>query len=244
MSAPTVYDLFGTWERGLSQMPAQRALGLLALAHPAASDEELAALSIGRRDAALFAVREQLFGERCSALASCPSCGSDAELTFDLDELRVDAKEQASDEVHIEIGGYTARFRVPSAGVMAALSARLGTALDADAVLERCLVHATRGEDEVTARELPDEARTAVAQAMALADPQADVRLALACPHCSRQWDALFDIVSFLWSELQAWCQRALGDVHELASAYGWREADILALSPARRQRYLDMVRG
>ena len=41
-----------------------------------------------------------------------------------------------------------------------------------------------------------------------------------------------------------AWAVRLLGEVHELASAYGWREHDVLALSPWRRQAYLQMVRG
>ena len=35
---------------------------------------------------------------------------------------------------------------------------------------------------------------------------------------------------------------RLLGHVHALARAYGWREADILAMSPARRQVYLDLA--
>jgi hypothetical protein len=33
-----------------------------------------------------------------------------------------------------------------------------------------------------------------------------------------------------------------LNEVHMLAWAYGWREADILAMSSARRQFYLERV--
>jgi hypothetical protein len=33
-----------------------------------------------------------------------------------------------------------------------------------------------------------------------------------------------------------------LREVHVLASANGWSEAEILALSPQRRQRYLEIV--
>ena len=35
-----------------------------------------------------------------------------------------------------------------------------------------------------------------------------------------------------------------LHEVHRLASAYGWSEAQILALSPARRAQYLALVEG
>jgi hypothetical protein len=75
---------------------------------------------------------------------------------------------------------------------------------------------------------------------MAEVDPQADVQLAMACPACSHEWQLTFDILSFFWNEINAWASRILDEVHTLASAYGWREADILALSPHRRQLYLE----
>ena len=77
---------------------------------------------------------------------------------------------------------------------------------------------------------------------MAETDPQADVQLALACPACGHTWQATFDIVSFFWSEINAWAYHTLREVHGLALAYGWTETDILALSPQRRQLYLEMA--
>jgi hypothetical protein len=79
---------------------------------------------------------------------------------------------------------------------------------------------------------------------MAEADPQADVQLALSCPDCGHSWLAAFDIVSYFWSEVNSWAQRLLGEVHTLASFYGWSERDILAMSPVRRHIYLDMIGG
>ena len=77
---------------------------------------------------------------------------------------------------------------------------------------------------------------------MARADPQADVTFSITCPACGHAWQAIFDIVSFFWREVNAWSYRLLYEVHLLASAYGWREADILAMSPWRRQCYLEMT--
>ena len=37
--------------------------------------------------------------------------------------------------------------------------------------------------------------------------------------------------------------QGTLRDVHGLAAAYGWREEDVLRLSPTRRQIYLELAR-
>jgi hypothetical protein len=83
---------------------------------------------------------------------------------------------------------------------------------------------------------------SAMAGAVAAADPQAEIELALTCPACRLQWRTPFDIVNFLWDEIDRWAARILGEVHILASNYGWSERDILALHPGRRQYYLDLV--
>jgi hypothetical protein len=70
------------------------------------------------------------------------------------------------------------------------------------------------------------------------------VRIALACPACGRRWESVFDILEFFWSEIGVWAERTLSEVHLLASAYGWREPDVLALSARRRQAYLRRVAG
>jgi hypothetical protein len=81
-----------------------------------------------------------------------------------------------------------------------------------------------------------------IAEGMAQADPQAMVQLSLTCPACGQRWLAAFDIAAYLWAEVDDWAKRTLRDVHVLASAYSWREADILALSPTRRRLYLDLI--
>src|ERR1019366_2327941 len=58
------------WEWGNSQPPVQRALVLLAAAHPESSPDALANLSIGRRDARLIALRELTFGAEFTGLAA------------------------------------------------------------------------------------------------------------------------------------------------------------------------------
>jgi hypothetical protein len=82
----------------------------------------------------------------------------------------------------------------------------------------------------------------AIATAMSEADPQALIEIALECPACAHRWSNVFDIASYLWREVDTWAHRTLQDVHQLARAYGWREADVLALSPNRRRSYLEMV--
>jgi len=105
-------------------------------------------------------------------------------------------------------------------------------------------VSARRGSEPIAASELPPSVVTETASRMAHADPQADVQLDLRCPACGTAWQAAFDMPAYFWSEIDAWAQCTLGEVHVLARTYGWRESDILALSPGRRRLYLELVSG
>jgi hypothetical protein len=111
-------------------------------------------------------------------------------------------------------------------------------------LLTRCLKAVQHAGQAVMVADLPAAVVDAVVERMATADPQADVQFALTCPQCEQQWQATFDIAVWLWNEITVWAQRVLREVHTLASAYGWREVDILSLSPWRRQHYLNLVNG
>ena len=64
----------------------------------------------------------------------------------------------------------------------------------------------------------------------------------LACPACGHEWEATIDVPSYLWEEVVASARRLAREVAELAAAYGWREADVLRLTPWRRRLYLALA--
>lgn len=239
--------MLNVWERGRVQPPTQRALTLLAAANPDTSPDALAYLSIGQRDARLLTLREWTFGSQLVSLTTCPSCGERLELTFDVADIRahsplqVDGGEEA-EPLYLNMAGYEVCFRLPSSLDLTAVISSADTAATRHLLLERCLLAARHHGEEVATDELPAEVIDAVVERMAQSDSQADVQLALSCPVCGHHWHPVFDIASFFWSEISAWAYRTLREVHALASAYGWREADILAMSPWRRQLYLELV--
>ena len=127
---------------------------------------------------------------------------------------------------------------------MCAVADAASSADPVNAVLDKCLLRASDpGGAPLCADGLPDAVVTAIADCMALADPQADVQFALECPACGHSWQALFHIASFLWTEIHVWAQRILRDIGQLASAYGWSETDVLALTPTRRKIYVALSR-
>ena len=239
MRALTAAELLSLWERGLAQPPARRGVLLLGAASDLADAKRL---SIGQRDARLLELRERLFGSEMTGLAACPACAEKVELQFQVSDIRATESAETPDRLVVNLDGVETEFRLPNSIDLDRLDATADLAANRRLLLESCLLSARRDGQNVDASELPETVVVAVAQRMAGADPQGDVRLELRCPRCAHEWQAPLDIVTFLWAELHAWALRLLREVHALASAYGWREADILALSPWRRQAYLDLL--
>ena len=106
-------------------------------------------------------------------------------------------------------------------------------------MLSRCV----RGEiGGVDATVWAETNGTALAGRMGELDPLAEVLIDLRCERCGQQWQALFDIVTFFWTELQARSRRLLQEVDLLARNYGWTEDAVLRLSEQRRRLYVDMA--
>ena len=244
MQALSASKMLSVWERALGRTTPERALALLAAACPEMSAEDLGALSVGRRDQLLIALRERTFGSRLTSLAACDACGESLELVFDCSDISTGEETQVPAELSIEREGYEARFRLPNSGDLVAVARCDDAETARRSLLERCVTTASREGSLVPPAELPNTVVEAVEARMSDADPQADVRLALDCPACGHKFLAAFDVVAYFWSEINAWAYRLLGEVHTLASAYGWREEDILAMSPWRRRIYLEMAGG
>jgi hypothetical protein len=256
LSAP---ELLTVWERGLAALPFERALTILSVASPESSLAALARLSIGRRDANLLQLREWAFGSELAILAACPSCRQTLELTIPVSALRVSlvptmdptmyptealTAESASDlEGSLMLKDYEVRYRSPNTEDIRGC-AGLEFAAGRRKLLACCVTDARCQGSSVSAEDLPDDVARKVVEQIAAIDPQADTRLDLTCPECHQRWKEVFDIVSFFWAEIDAWARRVLRDVNVLARAYGWRESDILTLSPVRRQIYLSMVQA
>lgn len=235
--------LLDAWEQGASQPPIMRALILLAAAWPEQSLEEWARATMGVRDGRLLSLREEIFGGRLEATTACPKCGERVELAFNTSDICVPARALPDpvEALRVEIDGCQVTHRLPTSADLLEV-AEMGTANGHHELLRRCVETARIGGEVVDPHMLPDEVVNSVAEHMASADPQAEVQIAIACPTCMNQWQAPFDILSYLWSELGDLAQRMLLEIHALASAYGWSERDILAMSPQRRRVYLDMV--
>jgi hypothetical protein len=226
-------QLLDAWEDASALAPPAAALRLLAAACPQARPDELAALPLGRRNQALLHLRSALFGDDMALVAACPACAERLETRVALATLcAAPTTDGGAREVVVD----ARRFRVRLPGTADLDGLPLDPAAAARALLARCLQ-----DTDVDAAAMSDREVEALAAAMADADPLADPQLRLCCPACGHGWDAGLDVAASLLQEIHAWAQRTLREVDALARSYGWREPDILALSPARRRLYLEM---
>jgi hypothetical protein len=230
------------WEQGRSQTQVQRAFSLLALALPDQSARELTGFSVGRRDRELLGLRERLFGSRLASAATCPACGLEIEMDFSIADIRIPPMPDPGQLHSLQLDGYDVSFRLPTCDDLAALTPNTDARGGKTVLLERCIAEIRVKNETLPAAMLPESIAHALSERMAQLDPQGDIQLTLSCPTCNHQWLSPLDIVSYLWREIHAWVARTLREIHSLASAYGWNEAEILALSRRRRQTYLEMI--
>ena len=80
--------------------------------------------------------------------------------------------------------------------------------------------------------------------AAALDEAAGDALLALVseCPECGGRVDGVLDSCALLWDAVADAAPQLLREVATLATAFGWTEPEVLALTPARRAAYLDLV--
>jgi hypothetical protein len=247
MIAPSATELLTLWEQCIPLAPLGRAVAMLELSSPSESHDSVAALPIGARDMHLLRLRARTFGTHLTGITPCPQCSETVELKFDADDLLAGGANSVRadvDELTVDHSGYHVSFRLPTSADIASLG---DTQSEADldrALLSRCLRWAEHDGSPVGADELPADVVDAIAESMAANDPMAKIEFACTCPACGNEWLALLDIPAFVWAELDDFAKHLLQDVHVLASGYGWPESDILALTPTRRQIYLEMVAG
>ncbi len=150
--------------------------------------------------------------------------------------------EPAALEHTLDHDGFQLRFRLPTSRDLATVVGLDVAGAARRLLVERCVLAAEHAGQPLAPEELPDTLIPILAEAVGECDPQVETRLRLTCAQCGHRWSALFDIGVFFWAELDGLARRLMEEVAMLARAYGWGEAEILGMSAARRQVYLEMA--
>ena len=215
------------------------------LAEPALSADQILDLPVGYRDSRLIELRHQLFGSNIVSTANCSACTARLELSFDLEPMIALSKNYTLAPFVFSWDSDQLQMRCPSTrDVLASLSQ--SSTLNTDSNTISRLLKSCVADDSMKLLDVDwndTKLQQALIEKIELHDPLGLIEFQMTCSECHHTFGTTFDIGRFLWSELDAWCQRLLGEIHTLARTYGWTEAEILSLGAWRRQVYLNMVR-
>ncbi len=238
-------ELLALWESALPLHDAARAAAL------ARALDASAPRTVGEQQRRLLQLLQRLAGPQLPLRAACPHCGEAA--SFDADLLQLlqalpeataaadaDADADAAVTVHeLHAHDWTLRFRLPTPDDVAASP----TCDDpVAALLARCVLQAEQGGRCLGADRLPPPVLDALSARMDELDPGAQLAFAVPCPACGATWSSAFDPGRALWPWLQTAAERMLLAIDALACRYGWTEDEVLALSPTRRNAYLQLA--
>ena len=227
-------EILPLWERGAGHGPLGRARALLAAACPELDEKGAAALTVGERDALLIELRERSLGPALVGFVACPECGEPLELELDSRQLRrAAASAPPSRPAELVFSEERVRFRPLTCGDLEVVAAAADAEAARRTLAQLCVLEPT---------DLSEDLIAVLSTALAERDPGAEMLVGLTCPECGCAWETVFDIVTFLWSEVTAYARRLLHEVAALAQSFGWRESEILELTATRRRHYLELA--
>jgi hypothetical protein len=211
------------WEEAAHLAPVDRAVRTLAALRNIDPDAA-ADWPVDERDRALIEARCETFGPSADLYVVCPECSAALETSFDLRNLLAEPNDTPP---QLAWTGGALSLRAPTSRDVA----RAVRAGDPAGLFLACLA----GLDGTA--ELPDVARLEAALEQAF--PLLSVTIDFTCPACAAAFSRRFDAAAYLWADIESLSEALIEDVHRLASAYGWREEDILGMSRGRRDAYL-----
>lgn len=240
--APDAVAALDLWDQAQGHSPIGRALHLAVSADPDLGTEKAALMPIGERNRLLLRLRSTWSTGALGATTDCPECDATNEVEAPLSQLLDTARGDAPTPV--EIDGRVISWRpLNSIDLMHAARQPSGEAVE-HALLQRCLVEVPEQDGTGTNFLADRRLRSALAEAIERADPLAEILFDVACVACGASFSVDLDVPGIVWKELSDIARNLLADVDTLAKAYGWTEPECLALTPTRRDWYVQMAIG
>src|SRR5262249_39236094 len=159
-------EIVGVWESDAQGSPVDRALVLLGLCRPQQAWDELAAVPLGARDAALLGLHRDTFGGGVDAVADCPECHDRVVFALPAEALPPPLAD-APVSFRLSPSGYTLECRLPDSRDLAAAAAASDAAGARSLLADRCISVVDGPDVGGKAGSLPAEVIDAAAAEMA-----------------------------------------------------------------------------
>ena len=171
---------------------------------------------------------------------ACEACGERFDFPLDLGELPVMPASKHYPSVVVTTARGRARLRVPTGADQIRVAAADDDAAAARLLAVLCLAPCDDATNGDLIEELSSDDLAAIDAAVEELAPKLPWAVEASCPACQK--------VNVIPIDAAAWLARVADgptlDVYDIASAYGWSERDILALTRTQRLKYLTLIRG
>lgn len=231
-------ELLSVWSPGASEASQRRLARVLALATP---PEVLERDTLGGRNRRILALHRDLSDRPLEAKVAC-ACGTDNE--FVVPVAAILSAPMPPPGAEVRFGGSGVRFRLPVMRDLEPAAPPSGEARGSFRPEEHARAIARLCCLEESLPDLGPAELAELAAAFEALDPAAEIAVALTCAGCGGQMTARVDPALFVARELDQLALAALREIDRIARAYGWSEAEILALSPERRRTYCALIAG
>lgn len=191
-------------------------------------------ISIADRDRLLALIYIDAFGSKISTSVNCLFCKQPFDVNFSLNDLIRHANGLPIEDISSDGNGQFhfdgTSFRLPT-GEDELVVQDLSPELAEYTLLYRCTCELQQGKTE------------AIQKAMDEVAPLLQQEMTSQCPECGCDQKLLFDVQSFLLTQLKMNKKTVVQEIHVLARCYkGWTHSEILALPRSLRKMYLDCI--
>lgn len=203
-------------------------------------------LLVQDRDFLVARVRVLTVGPELWARLACQACGEELEIRLALEQLPVTRRPARQRYTPFDDA---LELRLPTGADQEWAAGLAGRGAQGDAalragLLRRCVRRRgrqARGRPRLL-EDLIAERADRLEQRMRELAPDVTPEVEARCPRCGTALSAEIDLPFLVLQELVGAVRRLEEEVHVLASSYHWAERDILAMSRARRRRYIRLI--
>ena len=235
----TPANIVAAWEAASGLSPPRRTARLLVWSGGAVDEASALELDVATTASLLWASYADAFGPTADMVVACGSCGAALEAEI---QLPHGAAVRTPHATAARVAGF--EVRVPTLGELDRVHGRP----DAGAQLRAwCVVPIDGRQPSPSAPHVGDAgcAEMDWADVDAAVDELAGtaaLHAHVVCPECDAGFEATLDPGALVWDRIRLEAPRLLAEVTVLAQAFGWSESEILGLSDARRDAYLNLV--
>lgn len=233
MPTDHLFLLFDHWSASAGAAAHDRLAALLRASGVAA--ETLDGETLGARNQRLIALHDEWIGGAIEAQVACSQCRLANSFLVPKAAMRALSPADPDALVRLSYQGGEIAYRVPRMADIMAVGAAADMRL---AMLDRCAATGDQGPAAALDAAMLD----AIEAGFDRADPLANIVVESLCSGCGAAIAASVNLAAFVVIDLDRLYATLLRDVDMLASAYGWGEAEILALPADRRARYVAMI--